>query len=104
MDTDSYNAKVHDFISSNNIKILNSDPTETYVRKLNNCINKCINLFNESTRRYLKPINAKAPIFTGLPKIHKHNIPVRPLVNFTTAPGFKTAKPLVRLIKDHLQL
>ena len=49
-------------------------------------------------------MNAKAPIFTGLPKIHKDNIPIRPLVNFTTATGLKTAKPLVRLIKDKLQL
>ena len=52
MDTDSYSDKVHDFISNNNIKILNSDPTELYVRELNNCINKCINLFYERTRRY----------------------------------------------------
>lgn len=104
MDTGSYNAKVHDFISNHNIRQLNSDPTDKYVKNLNHCINKCTCLFNENTRRYLKPINAKAPIFTGLPKIHKPNTPIRPLVNFTTAPGFKTAKNLARLIADNLQL
>ena len=42
---DRYNAKVHYFISNKNIKLLKSDPTEIYVKELNNCINKCINLF-----------------------------------------------------------
>ena len=76
MDTDAYNAKLQDFISDNNIRRLNSDPTDTYVKNLNNSINRCVHLFNESTRRYLKLINAKAPIFTGLPKIHKSNTPI----------------------------
>ena len=104
MDTDSYNAKVHDFISNHNIRQLNSDPTDKYIKNLNHCINKCTSLFNDNTRRYLKPINAKAPIFTGLPKIHKPHTPIRPLVNFTTAPGFKTSKILAKLIKENLQL
>ena len=29
-------------------------------------------------------------------------MPIRPLVNFTTAPGFRTAKKLVKIIKDSL--
>ena len=54
VDTVSYNVKVHDFISN---KLLKSDPTEIYVKELNNCINKRINLFKENTRRYLKPVS-----------------------------------------------
>lgn len=52
MDTDSYRGKVRDFISNNNIRLLNSDPTAKFVKNLNNCINKCVNLFNENTRRF----------------------------------------------------
>lgn len=69
MDNDVYTTKVNDFISNNNIRVLNSDPTDIYVKSLNNKINKCVNLFNKHTRRYLKPCNAKAPELTGLPKI-----------------------------------
>ena len=83
---------------------LNSDPTDKYIKNLNQCINKCTSLLSDNTRCYLKPINVKAPIFMGLPKIHKPHIPIRPLVNFTTAPGFKTSKILAKLIKDNLQL
>lgn len=59
MDTDSYRAKIHDFISNNNIRLLNSDPTDMFVKNLNNSINKHVNLFNEGTWRNLNPINAK---------------------------------------------
>ena len=101
---DTYTQKVHKFISDNNIEIIKFDPTDSYVRSLNNTINNCTNLFNDRTRRSLKPINARAPKLTGLPKIHKDDIPIRPLVNFTTAPGFKTAKNLVTLITDNIFL
>ena len=40
MDTDSYNAKVHEFISNHNIRQLKSDPTDKYIKNLNQCINK----------------------------------------------------------------
>ena len=47
----------------------------------------------------MKPINAQAPRFTGLPKIHKENVPIRPLINYTSAPTYKTAKKLAQIIK-----
>ena len=31
-------------------------------------------------------------------------MPIRPIVNFTTAPGFRTAKKLVKIIKDNLTI
>ena len=37
--------KIDDFISNNNIRL--SDPTDLFVKNLNNSINKCSNSFNE---------------------------------------------------------
>ena len=71
-----YTQKVFDFINNNNIKKIDRDPTKAYVKTLNNTINQCKFLLDEKTRRYLKPINATAPKFTGLPKIHKESTPV----------------------------
>lgn len=82
-----YINKIHEFIDSNNIETLADDPTKRYVRILNETINKCTNLLGERTRRYIKPIQAQAPQLTGLPKLHKQNIPLRPLINYTTAPS-----------------
>ena len=99
---DTHQQKVYDFIHSNNIRSIDSDPTMKYVKCINQAINKCTHLFDETTCRRLKPITAHAPQFNGLPKIHKPGIPIRPLVNYTTAPGYKVSKKLVQLIKNNI--
>ena len=35
----------------------------------------------------------------GLPKIHKNNMPVRLLVNFTSAPSYKIAKKIDKIVR-----
>lgn len=52
--------------------------------------------------RFLNVINPSAPTLKGLPKIHKDNVPIRPLVNYTCAPTYKLAKKLEKLLKQHL--
>ena len=99
-----YQQKVYDFIHNNNIKPIDVDPTSKFVKSLNNAINKCTHLFNDTTRRYLKPMAAQAPHFTGLLKIHKEDTPIRPLINYTTAPGYKAAKKLAEIIKNNITL
>ena len=104
IDRNTYKQKVHKFILENNIETLNNDPTNSYTISLNKTINKCTSLLDEPTRRQLKPINARAPMLTGQPKLHKTDTPIRPLVNFTTAPGYKTAKKLATIIKENIVL
>ena len=45
-------------------------------------------------KKYLTMLDPKAPRLKGLPKIHKNNMPARPLVNFMSAPSYKIAKKL----------
>lgn len=105
LDNTVYKDKVYDFISNNNIVKLTSDPTNRYVKELNTYISNSTHLFNERLRRFLKPCNAKAPVLTGLPKIHKSDMPIRPLVNFTTAhQGLTQLKSWSRSLKTILRL
>ena len=104
MDKDQYTLKVNDFINNNNIEMIQVDPTAQFVKILNNIINRSTCIFDENTRRALKPIKAVAPQFVGLPKIHKPNVPIRPLVNFTTAPSYKISKILTRILKNSINL
>ena len=48
---------------------------------------------------YLTPSNCRTPRFYGLPKIHKPNMPLRPIVDFRHSPTYNLAKYLSNLLK-----
>lgn len=100
---DYYNKSI-DFIKNNNIKEIKKDPTKSYVKQINNIINQSNNLFQNNEKNKLKQPNAKAPQFTGLPKIHKPDTPIRPLINYKTAPCYKIAKVLQKVIKANITI
>ena len=45
-------------------------------------------------------MNPHAPILYGLPKIHKTNIPIRPVVSYVNAPVVKICKYLNNLLNN----
>ena len=46
----------------------------------------------------LKPSNTKAPRFYGLPKIHKPDMPLRPIVSAIGSPTYSLAKFVTKII------
>lgn len=98
---DVYISKVEHFISNNNINEIGKDPTVKYSSVINKAINMSKNLFTADEMRWLKMINPSAPTLKGLPKIHKKEIPIRPLVNFMSAPAYRVAKKLDKLLRLH---
>ncbi|VDL89668.1 unnamed protein product, partial [Schistocephalus solidus] len=50
----------------------------------------------KSVRLAIKPIDASAARFYGLPKVHKAGVPLRPIVSLRGAPTFQLAKGLFR--------
>lgn len=68
---------------------------------MNNTISKCKSL--SSNEKYkLKTIKPSAPRLRGQPKLHKVDIPIRPVVNFRSAPTYKMCKYLNEKIKNNL--
>ena len=55
MDMTEYDNKIQDFIVNNNINKLNSDPTEHYVKRLNQSINKCTHLLTSELEDLWNP-------------------------------------------------
>ena len=104
MKNDQYIQKSYDFINNNGIIKINIDPTQNYKTEINEAINNSTNLLDDITKRMVKQINPQAPQFNGLPKIHKQNTPIRPLINFKTSPGYKIAKKIAIIIKNNIIL
>ncbi|BHF80258.1 hypothetical protein SprV_0702338200 [Sparganum proliferum] len=55
---------------------------------------------SESVRLAIKPVDAAAPRFYGLPKVHKAKVPLRPIVSLRGAPTFNLAKWLSRNLRS----
>lgn len=71
---------------------------------IKNAINETVYILNSSKNNHLKIIKPRVPLFRGLPKIHKELMPIRPLVNFTSAPAYKLAKFLEKLLRSDINI
>ena len=54
---------------------------------------------NEDTYKRMYPTGAGSPKFYGLPKIHKPDTPLRPIVSSTGTVSYNTAKELAKILK-----
>lgn len=102
MNVHEYNSKVEEFIINNNIEPINKDPTNKFSKTLLNNLNKIKHLFTKDEIKRMKMIDPRAPTMRGQPKVHKEGTPMRPIVNFTSAPAYKVAKHLDRFLRDHI--
>jgi hypothetical protein len=100
---DDYHNKVHDFISRNKFSIVN-DLTNSFQKKIRCMMNDCqITIPKDKKWKYTN-LNPSAPVIRGLPKIHKVNLPIRPVVNWKQAPAYTLAKLLSQHLQTHTPL
>ncbi|KAK5645193.1 hypothetical protein RI129_006493 [Pyrocoelia pectoralis] len=101
-----YIAKVEDFINSPGFIKLNSNPTNNFnikVRHLVFSYRDILSSFNTNYKSILV-MNPRPPLLYGLPKIHKPNVPIRPVVSFLNTPASKLTSWLNNLLKTHITL
>lgn len=79
MNKNVYNEETHEFFN-NSIHKLNKVPTNNFHTTINTKINQSKLLLNITEKKKTKLIKPTAPKLQALPKIHKHDIPIRPIV------------------------
>ena len=79
---------------------LKYDPTKSFQTKNNSIIKKLATnkLISEDETKYLTIHNSVAPKIYGLPKIHKPNTPLRPIVSCIQSPFYKLSKYLSNIL------
>ena len=82
MDKDDYNTKSEELLQTPTYQILNTDPTSKHKKKLIALLKtiKAEGGISETTYKKLYPTGATAPKYYGLPKVHKKDTPLRPIV------------------------
>jgi len=101
LEQNSYISKVESFLAENNFKILPANPFNTFIRKVSRLTKHFSAFLEENDAPYtLTPSNPTMPRLYGLPKIHKINVPIRPVLSFTNTPVSFLASFILRLISN----
>ena len=101
MDRAKYDMKLQDMLDDTNVyEKLKRDPSQALERKMNSMLldlNRKKELPSPIYYR-LRSSNGMTPLLYGLPKIHKADVPMRPIVSFIHSPTYQLSKHLCHLL------
>ena len=100
MTREDYNTKMRGMLETATYQQLKKDPTAAQERKLTSRLGrlKKEGEIPESLYQRLRPSGSQLPRIYGLPKIHKPEVPLRPIVACIGAPSYKLSKYITSLI------
>ena len=102
IDTVDYIKKAKEILEdTNTYRVIQTDPTSRLKNRLISILRriKTATGLQENIYRKMYPTGASPPRFYGLPKIHKKNIPLRPIVSSIGSVAYGLAKVLADIIK-----
>ncbi|GJQ72696.1 hypothetical protein Trydic_g1353 [Trypoxylus dichotomus] len=76
------------------------DPTSSVLRETNKLVRA--SSFPDEVKKQVTVTEALPPRLYGLPKIHKQDIPLRPIVSAIGAPTYLLAKHLTTLLQPYI--
>ena len=104
LDKQDYQNKVNTLLDdTNTYEKLTSDPTRSIKNKLNQILRdwRREGRISDSLYSQLYPTAENIPKFYGLPKIHKKDAPLRPIVSSIGSVMYNTAKFLAKILRPH---
>ncbi|XP_072019690.1 uncharacterized protein [Amphiura filiformis] len=101
MDKDKYQEKMNNLLSEGDTyQVMKKDPTLSLERKIGKAISefKEQNKVDKKKASHLTPKHTVSPRIYGLPKIHKENMPLRPIVSSINSPCYNLVKHLADIL------
>ena len=101
MDRQDYINKAISLLNQNTYRSISWDPTNTTKNKLISILKRVKNHTRLDSLNYksMYPIGCVPPKFYGLPKIHKPDTPLRPIVSSCGSVTYGVAKELAKMLK-----
>ena len=101
MDRQDYINKYKHLLNQPTYRAIPQDPTNTIKNKLINILKRVKNQtgLDNVTYKSMKPTGCVPPKFYGLPKIHKLDTPLRPIVSSCGSVTYGVAKELTKILK-----
>lgn len=101
MNKEEYQQKMNTIVEQDCFRKLNRDPTSTVQNGSNQLISELLenNHIDLQMAKKMKRYNSNCPKIYGNPKVHKENIPLRPIVASLLSPTLNIAKFLADILK-----
>ena len=98
MEKEDYNMKIKALLEDGDYAKLRGDQTTKTEKEVKKYLNTIKHSLSESKFWHLNPTNSTPPHIYGLPKIHKPNVPLRPIISCVGSPCHHLAKYLAEVI------
>lgn len=102
MDRKEYDGKIQVMLNDNaTYENLDQNPIKSYTKRIRDQLWDfwLTNKIKKPLYNQLRPATEKCPVFYGLPKTHKKDIPLRPIVDFRYSPGHAISLFLKNILK-----
>ena len=93
-----------EFIHNINAHLTTNKMTTMFQKELKRTLKRCTTIISPETNWKLTQLNPRTPQLKGLPKVHKTNMPVRPIVDYSPAPAYKLAKKITEILTTYIPL
>ena len=100
MDKEDYSKRMTTVLDNGKYTTLKRDPTVKVENVITNTLKRLRTegYIDDKMCDFLTPRYSSPPQMYGLPKIHKEDIPMRPIVSTTGSPTYRLAKELARIL------
>lgn len=104
LDKSSYIEKTSSFLNSQDFELLSKNPLNSYSALLRKSLKTHTDFFKtyQVFPSSLISTNPSTPRLYSLPKIHKKEFPIRPVVSFMNSPAYKLSSFLSKILPDLL--
>jgi hypothetical protein len=75
-----------------------------FQKYLRNTLNNCKQIVGADNKWRYVNLNLDTPLLSGLVKVHKQDLPVKPVVNYRSAPSYRLAKMLSEKLMTYIPL
>ena len=100
MNKEDYEKKMEDILDGSDYAVVKANPTPKLEKKLNGLLRELWEKeeINKTGYDRLRATYSATPQLYGLPKIHKPEVPLRPIVSSIDSPTYNLAKFLTRIV------
>ena len=104
MDRQDYINKANNLLNQNTYRSIPRDPTNSIKNKLISILKRVKNQtgLDSNTYKSMYPTGCVPPKFYGLPKIHKPDTPLRPIVSSCASVTYGVAKELAKILQPFI--